>query len=412
MSKRRTIRLVAGGMVATFAAALALSACGGDDENAAGGSAAAQDESSKLLSDPKLPPAPETVDGADVKGAQQMLLDRSGSADFIAPGEPFDVSRVTKPVWLITVPSTFEAVPGINRGFEEAAKAAGVTHKICQGESKPDRIAICLQQAAAAGAGSVVELGMDPAIIAKPLADARKADMKIVTGNTALHIGESLPQNVDGQVSHDYHGAGVLGAAYAVAERGGAVNSLCLVVPEFGVTKSVCEGFTETLGKLCSGCEVKTKDVHIDQLPTQTTAIVNQEALQNKDLNFIMGSLDDLAPIIGPALRRAGKTPEEVSVGGQNGTVGALSAIQKGGDYQKFSAGQHNIWWGWAVFDAGARVQVQEMPEAVQTEPNVVFTPQTFKFDGKISLDAADDIYGFGDGAVYRDGYQAQWNGP
>ncbi len=395
---------------AAVAASLVLAACGEDDEG--GGAATAQAGNSELLNDPKLPPAPEAIDGADVRAAQEALLDGSGPAEFVPPGEPFDISKVTKPVWLITVSSTFEAVPGINRGFEEAAEAAGVSHKICQGDSKPDRIAICLQQAAAAGAGSVVELGMDPAIIAEPLAEAQQAGLKTVTGNTALRLGESLPENVDGQVTHDYYGAGTLGAAYAVAERGGALNALCLVVPEFAVAKSVCEGFADKVGALCPECEVEIQDVHIDQLETQTAAIVNQVTLQNQDLNFVMGSLDDLAPLIGPALNRAGKTPEDVSVGGQNGTVGALTSIQEGGDYQKFSAGQHNVWWGWAAFDAGARAQVQEMPEAVQTEPNVAFTPEAFEFTGEISLDTADEIYGLGDGAVYRDGYQEQWKAP
>lgn len=401
-------RLVA--VAAVCIAALALVACGDDDDGAdeGGGSTAA---SSEALSDPKLPPPPENIEGADVKGAQEMQLDGFESAEFIPPGEAFDVSEVTKPVWLITVPSTFEAVDGINRGFEEAAQAAGVEHNICQGESKPDRIAICLQQAVAAGAGSVIELGMDPTIIAKPLAEAREAGVKVVTGNTALRVGDPLPENVDGQVTHDYYGTGELGAAYAIAERGSSLNALCLVVPEFGVTQSVCEGFTDTVEELCTDCQVETQEVHIDQLETQTTAIVNQEILQNSDLNFIMGSLDDLAPIIGPVLQRAGKSPDDITVGGQNGTVGALTAIQEGGDYQKFSGGQHNLWWGWAVFDAAARAQVQEMPEALQTEPNVAFTPETFDYEGEISLDAADEIYGLGDGAVYRDGYQSQWGG-
>jgi ABC-type sugar transport system substrate-binding protein len=405
------LRVLALAAITTLA--LGVAACGDDDEES-GGSAtageAATEQTAELLSDPKLPPAPSNTEGADVAGAQQALLDRFGAAEFTAPGEPFDSSSVPKKVMFIAQAATFPVTPFVNQGFQDAAKAAGVEATICPGDGAPDKNAICLRRAAREGYGAAAIFSVDPKTIAKPLAEAQEAGVKIVSGNNALRLGEPNPENVDAQVSHDYFDAGELGGTYAVATYGADTNAVCLAIPEFVVTGSVCEGFTGKVKELCADCKVQTKEIPVAQLVDQANAQINQALLADKEINFVQGSIDDFCQIVAPTLKRLNKTPEDLTCAGQNGNVPSLKEIRDGG-YQRMSAGQHTYWWGWAFFDGTARVQVQDMPEAVVTAPNTLFTREAFTkdtYDGPIDYESTAEIFGVED-SVWQDGFKQNW---
>lgn len=387
------------------AAVLLFSACSGaapaaTSDASPGASAAAQD--------PHLPPAPQVTDGADVTAAQKALLAYLTPAAFTAPGPAFDISTVTKPVWFITATSKFPVVPYVNQAFEAAAKAAGVKYNICPGESTTERNALCIQQAIDAGAGSLLFFSQDPSTLAEPLKKARDAGIKVVSGNNALKIGDPPDPNTDGSVSHDYYGAGVMNGTYAVTRFGGATNALCLAIPEFKVTESVCQGFTAAVTKYCPGCKVDTKDIAVAQLADQTNAVVNAELLSNSHLDFVMGSVDDFCGIAAATVKRVGSGDQAVVCGGQNGTVDALSSI-RGTGFQVVSAGQNTNWWGWAFFDATARAQVGALgPNAIITAPNTLLTAQTFTYDGKIDYNNTDAAFGVPP-TLYQNGFQQLW---
>ena len=201
----------------------------------------------------------------------------------------------------------------------------------------------------------------------------------------------------------------MLSGAYAVAKHGADTNALCLAIPEFVVTVSVCNGFTQTIKKYCPSCSVTTKSVPVAQLATQTGAVVNQQVLKDPKLNYVMGSIDDFLSLVATQLKRNGKKSGDVDFAGQNGNPPNLQAIRDK-QYQVMTAGQDTYWWGWAYFDAGARVQVQAMPKAVVTTPNKLLDTQTFTYKGKIDLQNVDAMYGFGDGSVYKQGYQKLWS--
>jgi ribose transport system substrate-binding protein len=422
-------------MVLTVVAVLTAASCGDDDDGAATTEPAADTTASTdapAATDPAdtapaqtdpagtapadgdaaLPPTPANVDGVDLDRAHELVLEGLAPATFEAPGPAFDMAQVTKPVWFITATSQFPVVPIVNAAFEEAATAAGVEYNICPGESTTERNALCIQQAIDAGAGSILFFSQDPASIAEPLEAAQAAGIKIVSGNNALRIGDPPDPNTDFSVSHDYYGTGVLNAAYAVAKYGADLQGLCITLPEFKVTESACEGFEATVTELCPTCTVLIEGAQVAQFVDQITAITNTAVLENPDLNFVFGSVDDVAGPVIAQLERMGKTPDDVGVGGQNGTNDALQNI-KDGNFMVVTAGQNAQWWGWAFFDATARAQVDGALDsaAIRTAPNQLFTTESFTYDGEISYENAEDIYGYPGGALFRDGFQALWNG-
>lgn len=391
---------------------VALAACGSNDSESAGSTATtAGGTTARTIESELLPPTPE-ADGADVAAAQQYVLDNMGTPSFAAPGDAFDIRTVEKPVWLLQPVASAPPVPQVTDGFIEAAKAAGVPYHVCPAGGTPDGNALCLRQAAQAGAGSAILWSVPLARIAAPLEAAREAGVKVVSANGALRIGEDVPEQVDAEVSHDYYGTGVLNAAYAIAARGGSLDALCIDVPDFYVGTAVCQGFTDTVERYCPDCRVKTVDVTVAGALTQAPAVTNQAVLSDPKLNFVIPAFDYLNPVVDRQLRSLGKTIDDVMVGGENGSIGPLQAI-KNRDFEVANAGQSAYWWGWSFFDAGARAQVDALGDkAVLTTPNKLFTTESLAgYDGKLTYDDADELYGLGDGSVYRDGYQNLWNG-
>lgn len=384
-----------------------MSACGSSDGSATGDDGAGS--ASVAATERNLPPLPETK-GADVEAARALVRKSLGRPKFQPAGPAFDIQRsVTKPVWLITATSSVPPVPQVNKAFEEAGKAAGVPVHVCPGNSTPTGFALCFKQAIQARAGSVIFFSLDIDSISQPIKEARKAGIKVISGNNDFRVGADLDPRVDGGVSHDYFAAGQLDGAYAVAERGGNLSSLCIYTPDIPNSKAVCDGFKDSLDTFCPDCELEVKPVPLADLATQTGAVVNTAVLSNPDLDFVMACYDAMTPLVVQKLRQLGKAPKDVSVGGENGTPQALQQI-KDENYQVVSAGQSPGWWGWAFFDAAARAQAGKLADSVVvTQPNELFTRETFDYAGKITVDNADEWFGFGDGAIYKDGYRALW---
>jgi ABC-type sugar transport system substrate-binding protein len=393
--------------VALVAVAVTVAACGSDKSSSGASSSGSTSASSSQ--NPQLPPAPKAAAGADVKGAQQFLLSRLGTPKFQPAGPAFDIKSVTKPVWLLQAPASTPPDADVTEGFIEAAKASGAPYHVCPAEGTPEGNARCLKQAEQAGAGSAVIWSQIPDSIRGPLKQAKAAGVKVVGGNLSLHIGDPVDPDLNSAVSHDYYGAGENAGAYAVAALGGAVDSICIDLPEYVTGTSVCKGFSDVVTKFCPQCKVVKKNVSAQAFNAQTGAAVSQSVLPDPKLNFIMNAYDASVPLVIAQLRSLGKKPNDVMVGGQNGTIEALQAM-KNGQYDVVSSGQNAHWWGWAFFDAGARAQASAIGnKTVVTSPNKLFTKETFKYSGDISFKNSDAMYGFGDGSIYRQGYQSLW---
>jgi ribose transport system substrate-binding protein len=397
---------VLAGIVATSVFAGCGSSSSDTSTSSTGSSTASS--SGDLIQDKRLPAAPSNTSGADIAAAQKELLKLFEPVKFQPAGPAFDITQVQKPVWLISATAKLPPDEIVTNAFVEAAKAAGVPFHSCPGESTPEGNALCLRQAIQAKAGSVIIWSQNVDTLAQPLKEARAAGIKIIDGNNAERIGEQPPASVDAAVSFNFYAAGQANGAYAVAAKGADLNALCLDIPEFLVTKAACDGFTDSVHQYCPECKVETKDVPLAQLETQTGALVNQAALQNSQLNFVMDSLDSFNSLVLAALRRANKTPDQVMVGGVLGTPEALTAVSKG-DYQRVTVGQNPFWWGWAYLDAGARAQAGAIEGTQATQPTKILTTETWDYDGTISYPQSNAIYGYGDGAIYRDGFSSLW---
>jgi ribose transport system substrate-binding protein len=302
------------------------------------------------------------------------------------------MSKVKKAVWWIAFPATFPVEGPDAEGFLSAAHAAGVPGHVCQGFATPQGVATCIQQAIQAHAGSIVLSAQDPRTIVKPLQDAHKAGIKVVEWTDQPKAGLPLPPGIDASVTYDYSGTGALGGAYAVATWGADTDAICITTPEILVTKAVCDGFTAAVKKYCPSCKVITKSVPYASLVSGSAAVVNAAALADSHLNFVEGWADTICGWAGPSLKSLGKSPSQVRCGGQNGDLASLGNTRSNG-YEYIDVGQDATWAGWAMFDGGARVQVQKMPKSVNGPGLTVFTREYFPYKGTISYAHLPQLY-------------------
>lgn len=362
-------------------------------------------------SNPNLPATPP-ADGANVAGAQKYVLAQLGVPKFVPPGPAFNMRSVKKPVWLLETQPDAEPAPHVTEGFIQGAQASGAPYHVCLANGTPEGNALCLQQAAQAGAGSAVVWSVPLNEIAGPLAQARAAGVKVVSGNSAFRIGEPVPSAVSAEVSIDYPNAGELNGGYAVAARGGSLDALCVNVPDFVTGTSVCQGFTSVVHQFCSACKVRTTSIPSATALTQIGPVVSQAVLADPKLNYIMAAYDYLDPGINVQLKALGKSRDQVMVAGENGSVPSLAALQEAGSNQVADAGQNPFWWGWSFFDAGARAEVGAIGNtAVLGAPNQLFTRESFTYKGALTYANSLAVYGLGDGSVFKKGYEALWHG-
>src|SRR6185437_6135781 len=101
--------------------------------------------------------------------------------EFVAPGEPFDISKLKgKHVWIITSTLAVPFVATIAHGVEAAAKVAGLETTLFDGKGDVSEWNRGMAQAVAQHADGIVTVGASPELMKGPTGDALKANIPVV----------------------------------------------------------------------------------------------------------------------------------------------------------------------------------------------------------------------------------------
>src|ERR1700730_7991090 len=86
--------------------------------------------------------------GADVaKAASIVDMGTKATSTFVKPGPAFDITKVTKPVWLLAASFSNANTAPVVQGFVAAGQAANVPAHVCQAQGSPEGNAACISQA-------------------------------------------------------------------------------------------------------------------------------------------------------------------------------------------------------------------------------------------------------------------------
>jgi ribose transport system substrate-binding protein len=403
---------VAGG-VCVVAACTALVACGSDSDtkSSEGASAPSGAATSTAAADANtlLPPMPKNTGGADVEQAQCLLLKALAPPKFNDPGPAFDMTKAAgKSVWMLDCPLSIVFCQLIKKGFEDAAKVAGIKFTSRDFVTPADASRL-IYEAINQKADVIVTVSLDPKSAAKPLKDARAKGIKIIDANNT-EPGDPPEEGTDATVTFPYIQAGRNGAAYAIATSGADANGLCVTVPQFVTLSDECTGFSQEIKRLCPSCQAEQMNVTIQSVATNVGPQVQAKLRANPKLTWLLGSYADITNAAVPAIIQAGFKDRV-----RAGTAGAqpdpnLKWVQQG-HVQMFDGGAaHPEWLGWQYIDQAARLLVTGKPAENPVVPLAFFTHESLaaKKGVELKFDNFGELTGLPN-ETWQDGYKKLW---
>lgn len=283
---------------------------------------------------------------ADVEKAMQKPV-------FIAPGAPFDMSKLKgKHVWIITSTMAVPFVATIGHGVEAAAKVAGLETTLFDGKGDVSEWNRGMAQAVAQHADGIITVGASPELMKGPTGDASKANIPVVDAVTADKTAFLVPGTFS-HVSISFYHSGQLQADYAIVKSGGKAHVLILGDNEFPGEVSRVEGMQKEFSTRCPNCTVTVQDTQVGNLGVKLAQLAQTLLRRSPDTNLVLPTYDAQAIYVVPAIKSA-NFDNPVEVIGSDAVPSNLDWIRQG-NIQIADVGEPETWLGWAALDEVAR---------------------------------------------------------
>lgn len=211
-----------------------------------------------------------------------------------------------KDVWAISCGQAAAACALLTSEFQEAGAELGWNVTVVDGKTDPAVTSNAINQAVAANADGIVNLGMDCSNIISALQNAKDAGIPVIT-RTSFDCdqgggeGEALfaaQLNDDGrtdpgEILSDY---GAARARFLAARLGGEGTILSLEETSYLGSKAANEGFHAELDRVCPDCEVVRVPWTFSQLGTSAKQTWQSAILKNADADALAVIYDSLMP--------------------------------------------------------------------------------------------------------------------
>jgi ribose transport system substrate-binding protein len=256
------------------------------------------------------------------------------------------------------------------QGLEDATEALGWDLTVIDGQFDSTAQTDGIRQAVAAKADAILTYVLDCAAVQAGAEEARAAGIPLiyVSGfdcddlgaggpDTAYEIGNFNVLGTEdglGDYVDFYEQMGALQGYWAVSKTEGDMNVIVIDEIDAQVTRSITEGFLESIAK-CETCKVlETIEIVAADFGLSLQDKVSQSLLKHPDANVIMGNYDDI--VVGgvaAAVRAAGRDGE-VLVTGTPGYEANIELLHDGG--QDMASGFSVPWEAWAAIDRINRI--------------------------------------------------------
>jgi ribose transport system substrate-binding protein len=383
--------------------AVVVTACGSSDsstESTGGGATTAAEGEGTEAAD--VSEEEEAGGGsAGVEAAEKEVEElRAETTEFTPPGPEFDASAAQGgTVWYIPVSAEIPVLAIESKGMEEAAQAAGMSYKSCDGKFTPAAQSACITQAVNSKAAGVITDSVDPKTVGPALSAAASAEIPVVGFNS---IGEEtdLYRTVNSGDPQSQIGA----MNWIVANSGGEANVLGVYFVGDSQTEAGAEAGIEALEKNCPECSYESATVTSEQINSIPSA-VSSALLKNPDVNYGIPQFDFFAPLFERGVQTAGKT-NDIQTVSTNAALSQMKVVASGG-MQKADVGANRNYVGWEAVDALLRMIAGEPAATELTYPVRVFD-ETNVGELDLSEEAAADGSWFGP-TIYKQEFPKLW---
>jgi ABC-type sugar transport system substrate-binding protein len=360
--KRPIMIAVTAALIAAMA--IAITACGGSSDSS---SDATSDTGSTQASSggsggEKYPASFE----AEVKEAAEPPKEWKGPTT----SPPFKESQL---VYSIPCAKVVEGCVRIDEGIKAAAAEIGWGYKSINPESDPNRAGAAIEEAINAGANVIVDIAVDPKLVAAPIRKAREQGIVVLCASCAVPDSDVGPNKLSGQVGLEPIEQGEVMAAFLAVESAGEAKVALLDDPEFGVVNRRVEGTKKALGE-CPGCEIVAESQFTGAEIATTLAQKSQAFFQaNPSAEYAWVPYDAAATAVVQANQQAGASG--VQIIGFDGNIPNIEYVENG--EQLATIGSPLEWTGWAAIDSANRLLngEEELPDPGL--PSLLITQET-----------------------------------
>jgi ribose transport system substrate-binding protein len=351
-----------------------------------------------LLATALLSPGLASADAMD--DARALIETHRQIPVFQAMGDPFDARACMADKRIFSVPVTMNIpfMVALSDAMARAADEVGFEFTLWENQGGSDAWIQGVNQAVSQNYDLVdVAGGLNPAVIAPQLMEARNAGLKVTT----THLYDDTQEQeayVDASAKVPFSDVGRLLAAWAYVQTDGAPN--VLIVGSDDVLPSIpfVQAIQSQLEEYCPDCQHQYLNVPLAEWATRITPGVQSALLSNPDINYILPIYDSMTQFVTPALRIAGA---DVPMASFNGTPFVLDMVREG--TVQMNVGESLGWAGYAAIDAQMRLLCGlEVPESLGI-PLLIFDETNIETAGI----PADFDSGYGDAHI--DGFRALW---
>jgi ribose transport system substrate-binding protein len=351
--------------------------------------------------------SPQTAQGggsqAIVGQCKQKIEQFRKPLTFTAPGPPINAAQLKgKLVMILSVDQRVPTLAEAAQAMQQAASTAGLQTRLFDAQANPSRMVQGMQEAIDQKAGAAILLGIPTKLVPGPikkLADAKIATVTVLNNDpVAGKPGQGSPDtNVYATSAPSYSTAGQLEACKAIVDTGGKATVAIFSAPDIDPASFVVDGAKQIMAQ-CGGCKVKTvTETPLADWETKLPGLTQSVLRSNPDLNYLIGTLDQMALFMATGVRQSGT---KVPVATFNGTPAVLSLVQQGNVITS-DPGEDNTWIGWHTIDQAMRGMLNQ-PPANPAVPIRYFDRANLQ---GVDVNNVNALYG----SSFVDGYEKLW---
>lgn len=279
----------------------------------------------------------------------------------------------------------------IGKGAKEATEAAGWKYAERSYKSAdPATLVTALKEALRLKPAAVGLSGLPRAVWESAASDYKKAGVPIIVGY--IGGGNNVVEPVIGEVggAADVTEYGEMTAAWFIADSGAKGKAVLLSVNDFPVLKDFSDSFKQTVKKDCKECSVTEVNATIPQVFGGQTVQPLVSAIQkDPSINYVITSNMPFISGITGQLAAAG-LKDRVKIAGESADVEGLQLL-KNGTYDA-TTGLALHYTGWLMMDMALRhEQGMEIPADGGGLPKQLLTPDV-DFEIQESYDKPSDF--------------------
>jgi ribose transport system substrate-binding protein len=313
------------------------------------------------------------------------------------PDGAIDVGKLQgKSVWIVDA-LPIPALADIGRGFEQAAKAAGMKPTVINTNGSVSAWDQAITQAVGQGADGIVLLAVPWEVVKAPVAKAAAKGIPVVQYSDGGPENKP-PDSIYSHITFDSLAGGRQMADWVLADSSCDAD-VGFFNPVPASPQPIVEGFEKELSALCPSCKLTKDDVPIATMSTHLPSATQSMLRRNPGIDYVVPAYDSLVTFIAPSVAQAASKAKIVAHDGAPANLKALTAGtgQQVADVALAPSG----FQGWLLLDQLSRGMLG-MPAAA--EPPIVPTRLVDRDNAAASLDEL-----FPEHAGYQERFKRLW---